>query len=320
MRKIPRQSEMNTETESESEQSTSPADGEVDVTASEETSSEENEWDALLEEDEVVSPEGETSEENEEVEGEELAASAGDESEEEVPSEKEEPPETPSAEDTTQEEEEEEVVIPPRSEEPEVQQTPEEIKAAQEEARAKAREELKRKFQLTEEQKEAFIADPSTVLSELASDLFLDIYDSLMVGVSGMVPQVVTSVIQQREAQQEVDRRFFSAWPQLAKPEYRATIDRIAENYRRLNPDASDEDAIAEIGAQAWVALRLPIEELAQLTQQSSSIQEEEPEPQANVTHIPANPGRVPKATITPPQKGNEFTELAEEFIQEDLA
>lgn len=241
---------------------------------------------------------------------------------EEVDQEK--PDETPApVEETPTEEEVAEVEIPEVPPEPIDTRTPEEVQKALEEARAKAQVELEQAFRMTEEEEEQFQHNPGDVLSKMAAKLYLDIFNSLMQGVKTQLPSMVTSLMQQDSARKANQRKFYSAWPQLAKAEYLPTIERIANNYRVMNPQAKEADAIREIGAQAWVALRLPLEELAQIASKPTTPvvtpAQEVPTLPANVHRMPASAGNTTQSAKAPVKPAlNEFEQLAEELILDD--
>jgi hypothetical protein len=237
--------------------------------------------------------------------------------EEETPAEEPEPEEPEPEPPAEAAEAEEEVVVPETPEvpeEPENTRTPEEVAEAAKKARESARENLVEQFKMTEEQEEAFAQNPGEFLSNLAADLYLDLYDSMMVGIQTQMPQMVQGIIHTQTTKTKAEQAFFKAWPQLAKPEYKATIDRISDTYSANNRGASQEDAIREIGAQSWVALKLPLDELLALTQTSAPA---EPEPKVEIQHVPAGTGAARGNAPKPPQL-NDYEQLAEEFIFED--
>lgn len=186
----------------------------------------------------------------------------------------------------------------------------EEVTQALEEARVKARDQLKEKFALTEEQEDLLIQSPNKVLPELAANLYLDLFDSIMGGFQQQLPGLIRQVIQTDQVQQKQENAFFEAWPQLNKPDYQETVQRIAQSYRALNPQTSEEEAIKEIGAQAWVALRLPLEELAQVAQ-GGVVETAAP-------RQPATRRGAAEAVPRKPKPDNAFTQLANELIEED--
>jgi len=195
----------------------------------------------------------------------------------------------------------------------------EQVQADMNTARKAARDSLVESFKLTEQQVDEFREDPNAVLPQMAADLYLDIYNNLMENMGKNIPHMMTGLMQQQQAQQAHEQAFYNAWPQLAKGEYVDTVQRISQNYHALNPKADAETAIKEIGAQAWVTLRLPVEELMAHTQKAPVITAAVvPTPNARV---PANAGNVPAsahAQVTPPLNG--FAQLAEEFIEDDLS
>lgn len=279
----------------------------TDTTAEEEApSSEQEQWDDILE-DEDESPE--------ELKAEEKPAEE-EETPEETPEEAKATEETPPAEEASPEDETPEVVVPV-VEEPKDTRTPEEVNSEITKARETARESLVESLKWTEEQTEQFEEDPGAVMTSMAADLFLDLYDSISQGLRSQMPGMVQGMMAQQKAVAAAEQQFFGAWPQLAKAEYRETVDRISNAYRQQNPSMDDATAVKEIGAQAWVALRLPIEELMAHTQDVPT-----PTPSTPVitpTHVPASAGNTLQSARTPVvATGNEFENLADELLLDD--
>jgi hypothetical protein len=282
----------------------------------EETVAEDSNSEVFSEEEvaELLSDDDDISESAPEPEPEEPAPEPEDTPAEEEPEPTEPEPEPP-AETEEPEPEPEEPEIPEVPPEPEDTRTPEEVAAEITKARETAHEKLKEQFKMTEEQEELFDTNPSEVLAKMAADLYLDLYDSIVHSLQQQMPGQLAALMQIQSAKQQNERAFFKAWPQLAKPEYRATIERISDTYRAQNRNASAQDAIREIGAQAWVALRLPLDELLELTQSKPPAQEEPPAP--TVDHVPAGTGAA-RGNDPAPRQLNEYEQLAEEFIQDD--
>lgn len=280
-----------------------------DAAEPEEVSSEQQDWDdLLLEEDDGVLPE-------------EVKAEAKEEAPEAIPEDTQEealaPIETPPEEAEEEEPEvTEDVEIPAVEEATEETRTSDEIKTEVVKARETARENLVDSFKWTEDQEADFEADPGKVMSNMAADLFLDLYDSISQTLRTQMPGMVSGIIAQADAVRQNEQRFYNAWPKLAKPEFRATIDRISTTYRQQNPTMDNETAVKEIGAQAWVALRLPIEELVA---QSQAVAPEITSPVVVPLHVPASAGNAPVAARAPvTDTGNEYEQLANELLQDD--
>lgn len=278
-----------------------------------EGSEEAGEWEALASEF--------TAEEGQEPAQEEGAQEEGEPEGAETPTAEEPPEQAPSVEEPEGEpegaqalEEPETPDIPQVPEEPEAQTpTPEDLQAQREQARA----ELAERFKLSDEQAEALLMNPNDVLPQLAADVFLDVYDQVVGAIQAKLPDVVSGILEQQRALNEERKSFFNEWPELAKPEYQPVIQRIKEAYWQMNPNASREQALKEIGAQAWVALRLPLDGLLKRAgaadEAVSTLQEPAQAP-------PRQPAATGGGQFEPPRERpkNEFEQLAEELLYED--
>ena len=208
-------------------------------------------------------------------------------------------------------------VVVPEAEVPQDTRTPEEVQTEITEARETAKGKLRESFTWTEEQETQFQDDPGAVMSDMAATLFLDLYDSITQGLNSQMPGMVQGIMQRQTAVRQAEQQFYGAWPQLAKAEYRQTVDRIATTYRQQNPTTDNATAITEIGAQAWVALKLPLEDLVTHTQgQPAPASAPVTKPP---THVPASAGNTTQAAHAPAKPAmNDFEQLANELLIED--
>ena len=275
----------------------------------EELSSEQEDWDDLLDEngveDEVPKVTAEVVPVKEEIPPEEVTA---EETPPEVVPPAEEVPvaETPSV-----------AEVPPVEEPPAETRTPEQVTAEITKARETAHEKLVESFKWTEEQAEQFEEDPGTVMSNMAASLYLDLFDSISQGLNANMPGMVQGIMHQQVAVQAAEEQFYGAWPKLSNPEYRETVNRIATAYRQQNPTTDNATAVREIGAQAWVALQLPLDELVALTQtvQPPAVETVIAPP----AHVPASAGNAPQSAHAPAaNESNDFVNLADELLLDD--
>jgi len=287
----------------------------VEETAEEEASSseEQQQWEDILAEDEEDSDEMPTDATPGLEDPEQPEETALEETTEEIP-----PVEIPTAEEPAAEEPEPENVEIPEAVTPEDTRTPEQVQEEITTARKTAREKLVDSFKWTEEQTEQFEENPSAVMSSMAADLFLDLYDSISQGLRSQMPGMVQGIMSQQDAMRKNEQTFYNAWPDLSKPEYRATIDRIANTYRQQYPSTDNATAVKEIGAQAWVALRLPLDQLVAQTTVEAKAPAARPAVIPN--HVPASAGNAPQSAKVPVmQAGNEFESLADELLNDDM-
>jgi len=285
-----------------------------------EGSQEAGEWEALASEftaeDSEGLPQDQGAQEGAEpAQGEETPAAQGPEPATPVEPEPEGEPE-PEPEVAAQESEETSQDIPQVPEEPEAPEpTPEDLQAQREQARR----ELAERFRLSDEQAEALLMNPNEVLPQLVADVFLDVYDQVVGAIQAKLPDVVAGILEQQRVLNEERESFFREWPELAKEEYQPVIQRIKEAYWQMNPKASREQAIKEIGAQAWVALRLPLDGLLKRAGAADEALGKEGAQEAQ-NPPPRQPAATGGATYEPPKERpkNEYELLAEELLAED--
>lgn len=212
------------------------------------------------------------------------------------------PPETPP-----------EVVKPTPRPEP----TAEERAKTYSDLREKSKQDLLTRYKLPEDMVTKLGVDTAETLQELlpqmAAEMYLDLFEGIWSTMTSQLPALVQGQLQVGKDEQSKKDVFYTAWPQLNKPEYEDTINRVASSYRSLHRDASRDEFIKEVGAQAWVALRLPISELVALTGGTT-----ETSPPAVPSHQPANPGST-KPTLVKKDE-NPYTKLSIEFDEEDAS
>ncbi len=157
-------------------------------------------------------------------------------------------------------------------------------------------------FNMSDEDIELFEESPEKVLPKMAATATIHAIEATTQTVLAQIPRLVQQTLDQQKVQQQGNDAFFEAWPQLKDAKYMETLTRIGQTYRNLNPQAPVEQFIAEVGAQAMFALKLPME--AQPAPQPTP----QPAPASQPPHVPA--GRA-NATPPPPAPLNEFAELA---------
>lgn len=177
----------------------------------------------------------------------------------------------------------------------------EEVRRQIAEARERIRKAIEERYVIPSEEESALLTSPGAVLPKLVSRLFLDVYDAVFANVVSQLPALVAPVIDRREQARRYREEFFRAWPQLNKPEYTETVERIARAYRQANPNAPPDKAIREIGAQAIVALGI------------------DAKPSTGASSASFKPAATGSAASKPqPQKQtNIWAELAQEFLEE---
>jgi hypothetical protein len=109
----------------------------------------------------------------------------------------------------------------------------------------------------------------------------------------------------QAHARQKFNHAFYAAWPQLGKREYVPNVQNALRTYRQLNPTASMEQTIQEVGAMVSVQLRVAPPGMMQVA------------PAAPIVP-PISPNTAPRAAPTGPAK-DEWGKLNEDWDHEDI-
>jgi methionyl-tRNA formyltransferase len=153
---------------------------------------------------------------------------------------------------------------------------------------------------MTEEDVTAFEEDPGKMLPQFAARLHLQVMRAAQQGLARMLPQMVQQINQTQSQAQTLTEKFFTANQALVGHEQ--TVRKFGEVYRTLNPTATADDFIRDVGAQVSVALGLH--------QQAA--------PAAAVVKAPVTPPHKPagigaNAAVTKPVISNEFEAISME-------
>lgn len=123
--------------------------------------------------------------------------------------------------------------------------------------RAAAREQIVKtyteKYAISPETAERLATEPEKVLPELLGGMVVDVYEAVYHTFVQMAEKTLPEMIRQHSAGRDQENRFFDSHPQLAD-HVRAnptTLNQVAEAatfWRKQNPVASSEEAVAGIG------------------------------------------------------------------------
>lgn len=186
--------------------------------------------------------------------------------------------------------------------------TPEEQAEQYKQTRTDSLKALTEHYKIKDEDVERLQTEPETVIPELAANMYLDVYESVMKHITQQIPQLIQQNTQQQETVRQNEQAFFNKWPALKGADM-SVMNRLAASYRQLNPKASAEQFINEVGAQAHVTLRIPFEEIVAQSQ----------EPIVQTPHRPAAPS-AQKQPAARQQPRNEFETLSNEFAEDDIS
>jgi hypothetical protein len=161
-------------------------------------------------------------------------------------------------------------------------------------------------YRLTEKDVAEFNENPAVFIPKAMSRVYMDSISAAFQQFTQYLPRMVDQVMTARQVRESRENAFFSKWPDL-KP-HRDAVLRLGAAYRQSNPQATLDDFINEVGAQAMVALRIN----PQQQQQQQTPASKEPS-----TFKPATSSGTP--TPPKPKSSNPFEQLTQDFSFEDL-
>ena len=151
--------------------------------------------------------------------------------------------------------------------------------------------------------------EPEKVLPKMAAQVYMTAYENIVKAISQAMPGMIQSTMATQSAVERATDEFYGKWTKLDRnnPEHNARVQRIATVYRQMNPTASQEQFIAEVGAQALMALGIPFADIV-----------DAPAPEAQQKpFVPAAPtGAAPVRAAPKPM--NAYEVLAEELLNDD--
>jgi len=154
------------------------------------------------------------------------------------------------------------------------------------------KQQLEKTYALSEEEAAAVQDNPQEALPGLLARVHMAAAEQTVQYMTSQLPNAVTALIEQKRQEWSNENAFYKRWPRLRDPAHAATVQTMAQAYRAMNPSASREEFITNVGAQAMIALRLPLEEQA---------------PQAQ-------PGQPPRGAPTPGQVQQRFTQTNQPY------
>ena len=168
----------------------------------------------------------------------------------------------------------------------------------------------KNHFALDDEQFREFDENPREFLPKLMGSLYLDSVQGAVSAILGQIPQIVSTLETRKTEELAAENKFYTQFPKLAeKPEFKEHVRKVSIMHRQLNPKATKEDMIRDVGLQASVAFKLPVPESVRETGKSDTVI-----PHVPVTAVSQAPAVTPGGKVAQ----NPFTEMAEDMLEDD--
>lgn len=115
---------------------------------------------------------------------------------------------------------------------------------------------LEQVYQFAPEVAEELDTTPSKVLPKLAATLHMQVLTAAVTQVANMFPSLMEMHMDRTSHVKATEERFFTEYPALR--EHSPMVQRIAQAYRAINPNATYEQIAPEVAAMAMVQARIP--------------------------------------------------------------
>lgn len=155
-------------------------------------------------------------------------------------------------------------------------------------------------FALPKEVAELAESDPvkfaQETLPALAAKVYLDTVTAAVSAIQAALPNAIDGLLNSRTAESKAEDEFFSAWPQIDRQAHKSAVLEIGRTYRAMNPQATKDDYIKNVGALAALRLGLPLQVAAPAASAAPAVR----------PHVPLAVS-APRAAAAPVPNGNIF-------------
>mgnify|MGYP003439753444 FL=1 len=170
---------------------------------------------------------------------------------------------------------------------------------------------LEQMYAVDEESATALLTEPELVLPKLAAKVHMEVMENSMRAMQAMVPVMMHQVQQHAELNTRAKSLFHGTNPDLVDPSYEPMIMEMGQSFRRVNPNASPEQASKAIGNLVRAALGIAA---PQVQQPGIPPQVQQRQPAV----VPFSPARGAGGGNAPVRPSNPFEAMAEEMRNED--
>jgi hypothetical protein len=167
-------------------------------------------------------------------------------------------------------------------------------------------------FNFSDEQFREIDENPREAIPKLLAGVYLDAVQGSVAAMIGQMPQIIAGVESRKTVDAAAEQQFFEAFPLLSeRPEYKEHVWKVSAMHRKLNPKATLEEMIRDVGLQASVAFKLAVPESVRETGKTDTV----------MPHVPAAAiNQAPAATPGVGKGVNPFSQMAEDMIEDDAS
>lgn len=166
-------------------------------------------------------------------------------------------------------------------------------------------------YKMDDKLAEQLSVEPDKAVPKLLANAHVNIVQNVLRTVAQQIPAVVNGLLEARRVQTELEDKFYSKWPQLDRVKHDMTVRQLVAAYRQVNPQASTEDIMQMVGAQAILALNLTHTVVPPVQQAAPPVQPSAFRSAAATSAVSPAP---------PQQNVNPFAAMGDQLFAEDVA
>lgn len=114
-------------------------------------------------------------------------------------------------------------------------------------------------FQLSPEDMQALETDVAGTVPKLLAKAFVKTQINAMMQLSRIIPEMVRRSTADMRNHTENEGVFYARWPQIEKAKYQDLVNRFGITYRQMNPTATRDQMIEELGPLIMMAAKIPL-------------------------------------------------------------
>lgn len=164
-------------------------------------------------------------------------------------------------------------------------------------------------FALSPEDIQGLEEDAVAYTPKLLARTYVRMQQNMMAQLARVVPAMLTAHQEVSKRSEKSENAFFERWPGLKKEEFLPEVRRAAQMYRRMNPQASREEMIDELGQILSIKLKVPLTGVPTPRPAVPNGQ-----PRAVQTTPPFRPAMGGPAAVPTPQEADPWAGLGQDF------
>lgn len=146
----------------------------------------------------------------------------------------------------------------------------------------------KTRFALSQQEVEAFEADPSAAMPQFLAKVYYETMTSVVNHIQNNVPGLIQHVMDMSKQSSSAEDRFFSKFNAIDRTKHAADVKNFAIAFRQANPKVGEEELFSLVGAAVMAKYGL------QPKPNGAAVQQPQP-------YVPARPGASVKVTPEAP-------------------